>query len=117
MQGQPLEDRARDSGVPLRETIDLSGGHAVLRESGLQRQVLEAERSLREHRVWWLALVRLCGRVGDQCCRRLVRGDVQVGACTSPQDSVGVTRARNAEESAPPANHLAHLSHLFSDRE
>jgi hypothetical protein len=56
-QGQALEDRARDLGVSLHETIDSSGGHAVLREPELQRRVLEAERSLREHRLWWLALV------------------------------------------------------------
>ena len=53
LQGKDLEERAREIGVSLD---DLYSG-AVINEPELQRRVIEAERSLRESRLWLIALI------------------------------------------------------------
>jgi hypothetical protein len=48
LQGAELEARAKELGV-----YSYTG---LLRQEELQRQVMDAERSIREHRLWWVAL-------------------------------------------------------------
>lgn len=53
LQGKDLRKRASELGVSSLELSDTKGN---ISEPELQRRVIEAERSLREHRLWIIAL-------------------------------------------------------------
>ena len=58
--GKALEKRCKElgiecSGLEIRQKD--SGEHALVYEFELQRKVIEAERSIREHRLWIIAPV------------------------------------------------------------
>ena len=58
--GAALEKRARELGVDIRGdyiTQSVSGRHQRAFDSELQRRAIETERSIRENRLWWIALV------------------------------------------------------------
>jgi hypothetical protein len=60
LQGEALERRARELGVDIEGgpiTQSVSGKQERADDSELQRRVLEAERSVRESRLWRSALV------------------------------------------------------------
>ena len=54
LQGKALISRAQKLGVSMAELYDTQG---VLSEPELQRRVTEAERSLRESRLWVIAII------------------------------------------------------------
>ena len=53
LQGEVLRKRASELGVSSLELADSKGN---ISEPELQRRVIQAERSLREHRLWIIAL-------------------------------------------------------------
>lgn len=58
-QGEALEKRARKLGIEcsgLEIRMRDSGEHAKVYEFELQKKIMEAERSIREHRLWIIAL-------------------------------------------------------------
>jgi len=60
LQGDDLERRAQELGVDIQGdsiTQSSSGRHRRADDAELQRRVLDAERSLRESRLWLLALL------------------------------------------------------------
>ena len=60
LQGDDLEQRARELGVDIEGeaiTQSSSGRHKRADDAELQRRVLEAERSLRESRLWIIAVL------------------------------------------------------------
>jgi len=60
LEGEKLEKRARELGIDIQGdaiTQSVSGRHKKAYDSELQRRVLEAERAIREHRLWIIALV------------------------------------------------------------
>lgn len=60
LQGEELERRARELGVDIQGdaiTQSASGRHRRADDAELQRRVLDAERSIRESRLWLLALL------------------------------------------------------------
>ena len=54
LQGEELIDHAQKLGVSMAELYDTKG---ILSEPELQRRVAEAERSLRESRLWVIAVI------------------------------------------------------------
>jgi hypothetical protein len=59
LQGDELERRAVELGIDIQGdavTQSSSGRHRRVDDAELQRRVLEAERSIRESRLWILAL-------------------------------------------------------------
>ena len=52
-QGKELLDRAEELGVSVNELYD---SHGILAEPELQHRVIDAERAIRESRLWILAL-------------------------------------------------------------
>jgi hypothetical protein len=66
LQGDALEERARQLGVDIAGdpiTRSASGTHARASDREIQRRVAEAERGIRESRLWWLALISAIGSV------------------------------------------------------
>ena len=66
LQGDALEERARQLGVDIagdRITRSASATHARASYHEIQRRVAEAERGMRESRLWWLALISAIGSV------------------------------------------------------
>jgi hypothetical protein len=60
LEGDALEQRAREIGVDTQGgpiTQSSSGRHKRADDYELQKRVLEAERSIRESRLWLIALV------------------------------------------------------------
>jgi len=60
LQGNDLKQRAKDLGVDIQgdpRTQSSSGRTTSASDSELQRRVLEAERSVRESRLWFLAVL------------------------------------------------------------
>ncbi len=60
MEGDALEQRARELGVDIQGeaiTQSSSGRHKRASDYELQKRVIEAERSIRESRLWKLALI------------------------------------------------------------
>jgi hypothetical protein len=60
LQGDELERRAQELGVDIQGdaiTQSSSGRHRRADDAELQRRVFEAERSIRESRLWLLALL------------------------------------------------------------
>ena len=54
LQGQELKQRAIELGV---STHELSDSRGIESEPELQRRVLEAERSVRENKLWLIAVI------------------------------------------------------------
>lgn len=68
LQGQQLIDKAKELGVdiegdPIYQSS--SGRQKIADEHVLQRRVIEAERSIRENRLWIIALVSAVASVGS----------------------------------------------------
>ena len=60
LEGATLEKRAQELGVDIQGdyiTQSVSGRHKRAHDSELQRRVIEVERSIRENRLWWIALI------------------------------------------------------------
>ncbi|PJA93899.1 MAG: hypothetical protein CO132_00930 [Candidatus Kerfeldbacteria bacterium CG_4_9_14_3_um_filter_45_8] len=60
LEGTALEKRAKKLGIDIQGdaiTQSTMGRHKRAHDSELQRRVIEAERSIRESRFWWLALI------------------------------------------------------------
>ncbi len=60
MEGDALEQRAKELGVDIQGeaiTQSSSGRHKRASDYELQKRVIEAERSIRESRLWKLALI------------------------------------------------------------
>ncbi len=60
LQGDELEARAKELGVDIKGppiTQSASGTQRRASDSELQRRVTEAERGIRESRLWWLAVI------------------------------------------------------------
>jgi hypothetical protein len=60
LEGDALEQRARELGIDIEGdpiTHSASGRHSRAHDSELQRRVIEAERSIRESRLWLIALI------------------------------------------------------------
>ena len=60
LQGQELEQRARELGVDIQgspRTGSLSGARPRAEDHELQQRVIDAERANRESRLWLLALI------------------------------------------------------------
>jgi len=60
LQGQELEQRARELGVDIQgspRTGSSSGNHPRAEDHELQQRVIQAERANRESRLWLLALI------------------------------------------------------------
>ena len=60
LEGDALEQRAREIGVDTQGgpiTQSISGRHTRADDYELQKRVLEAEKSIRESRLWLIALV------------------------------------------------------------
>lgn len=60
LEGEQLEKRAKELGCDIQGdpiTQSISGRHKRADDAELQRRVIEAERSLRESRLWLLALL------------------------------------------------------------
>lgn len=59
LQGKELEKRAKELGIEcsgLETRMRDSGEHVKVYEFELQRKIMETERSIREHRLWIVAL-------------------------------------------------------------
>jgi cytoskeletal protein RodZ len=54
LKGEELKRHAEELGVSMSQLYDTKGH---MDEPELQRRVLEAERSVREGRLWWIALI------------------------------------------------------------
>ncbi|MBN1618041.1 hypothetical protein JW887_01705 [Candidatus Dojkabacteria bacterium] len=60
LEGEKLEEYARRLGVDTQGdaiTCSSMGRHKRADDSELQRRVIEAERSIREHQLWIIALI------------------------------------------------------------
>jgi hypothetical protein len=60
LEGEKLEKRAKDLGCDIQGDFivqSFSGRHKRASDSELQRRVIEAERSVRESRIWIFALL------------------------------------------------------------
>ncbi len=60
LEGETLERRAKELGLDIMGdfiTQSVSGRHKRATDSELQRRVTEAERAIRENRLWWIALI------------------------------------------------------------
>ena len=60
LEGEALEQRARELGVDVQGgpiTQSISGNHKRASDYELQKRVSEAERSIRESKLWKLALI------------------------------------------------------------
>jgi hypothetical protein len=60
LEGEALEQRARKLGVDIQGgpiTQSISGRHKRADDYELQKRVIEAERSIRESRLWLIALI------------------------------------------------------------
>jgi hypothetical protein len=60
LEGEALEQRARELGADIQGgpiTQSISGRHKRADDFELQKRVLEAERSIRESKLWLIALV------------------------------------------------------------
>ena len=60
LEGDALEQRAKELGVDIQGgpiTQSVSGRHRRADDAELQRRVMEAERALRESRLWLLAFI------------------------------------------------------------
>jgi hypothetical protein len=60
LEGDALEKRAQQLGLDIQGdyiTQSVSGRHKRAPDSELQRRVIEAERAIRENRLWWIALI------------------------------------------------------------
>ena len=60
LEGDALEKRARELGIDIQGgpiTQSVSGRHKRADDTELQRRVIDAERSIRESRIWILALL------------------------------------------------------------
>ncbi len=68
LEGNELEQRARELGVDIQGdpiTQSASGRHKRASDYELQRRVIEAERSIRESRLWKLALISAIASVAS----------------------------------------------------
>lgn len=64
LEGDKLEKRAHELGIDTQGdaiTQSVSGRHKRASDFELQRRVIEAERSIREHRLWVIALISAIG--------------------------------------------------------
>ena len=60
LEGEALEQRARELGVDIQAapiTQSISGRHKRADDHELQKRVIEAERSIRESKLWIIALI------------------------------------------------------------
>lgn len=60
LEGAELEGRARELGVDIRGDLifqSSSGRERRASDYELQRRVIEAERAIRESRLWWIAVI------------------------------------------------------------
>ena len=60
LNGEELIKRAEELGIDISGspiTQSVSGRHKQADEHEIQRRVIEAERSIRESRLWWLAVL------------------------------------------------------------
>ena len=68
MEGDELEQHARELGVDIQGDLinqSSSGRHKRASDYELQRRVIEAERSIRESRLWKLALISAIASVAS----------------------------------------------------
>jgi hypothetical protein len=60
LEGEALERKAQKLGLDTMGdyiTQSVSGRHNRATDAELQRRVIEAERAIRENRLWWIALI------------------------------------------------------------
>ena len=68
LEGDALEQRARELGCDMQGgpiTQSVSGRHKRADDAELQRRVIEAERSIRESRIWILAVLSAVASVSS----------------------------------------------------
>ena len=60
LKGEKLVKRAEELGIDISGSLvtqNISGRHKQADEHEIQHRVIEAERSIRESRMWWLAVL------------------------------------------------------------
>lgn len=58
--GKTLEVKAQQLGIDIQGdyiTQSVSGRYRRVPDSELQRRIIEVERSIRENRLWWIAVI------------------------------------------------------------